>query len=98
MVKWSSNIIITQVDIDITVTGTNDFTPQFDSTIYRRSLQEFDAITRMSPVTPGTTVAIVHATDRDGPGSPAGMLEYRVSNGGVQLGVEMFTVPDPQVG
>ena len=79
------------------MTGTNDFSPQFDSTIYRLSLQEFNSLTRISPVVPGSTIAIVHATDRDGLGSPAGQLEYRVTNGGVQLGVEMFSIPDPRV-
>ncbi len=86
-----------QIDVDITVTGTNDFSPVFDSSVYRSSLQEFDSFTGTSPINPGSTVIIVHATDRDGLGSPAGQLEYRVTTGAVQLGVEMFSIPDPSV-
>ena len=42
-------------------------------------------------------MATVLATDRDGPATAAGILEYRVSNGAFQLGVEMFAIPNPSV-
>lgn len=86
-----------QVDVVITVTGTNDFSPVFDSSIYRSSLQEFDSFTEISPIMPGHVIITVHATDRDGLGSPAGQLEYRITSGAVQQGVEMFSIPEPSV-
>lgn len=48
-------------------------------------------------IPPGHIIETVFATDMDDSASPAGMLEYRIINGGMQLGVEMFSFPDPSV-
>ena len=69
----------------------------FDSSIYLKSFQEFNSLTATPSVPPGSTVTIVHATDGDGLATPAGQLEYRIASGAVQLGVEMFSIPNPRV-
>ena len=77
--------------------GTNDHSPQFDFSTYRVSLQEYNSFTMNSPITAGSIISTVRATDRDGLSTAAGRLEYRITNGAMQLGVEMFTIPDPSV-
>ena len=77
--------------------GANDFNPVFDFNSYNASLQEFNAITMSSPISPGQTIVTVRATDRDGTSTSAGRLEYRITNGAMQLGVQMFAIPDRRV-
>lgn len=81
-----------QVDVAIVVIGTNDHSPMFDFSIYRADLQEFNSITMTSAVSSGQVVTTVHATDRDGTDTAAGRLEYRITNGAMQFGEEMFRI------
>lgn len=81
-----------QVDIDVTITGTNDHTPMFDDNGYSTNLQEFNSLTMTSTVSPGQLVTTVHATDRDGISTAAGRVEYRITNGAIQFGEEMFRI------
>lgn len=86
-----------QIQVIIDIIGANDFSPMFDLPRYTVALQEYNSFTRTSLITPGDTIATVHATDRDGPATAAGTLEYRIANGATLLGVEMFSIPNPSV-
>lgn len=86
-----------QITIEITVVGANDHTPMFGQDDYSVNLQEYNAITMMTPVTAGQVVITVTATDLDDPTTLAGMLEYQILSGAMQFGVEMFSIPNPSV-
>lgn len=81
-----------QVDVAITVIGTNDHSPMFDVSIYGANLQEFNSFTMTSAVSTGQVVTIIHAIDRDGSSTAAGRLEYRITSGAMQFGVELFRI------
>lgn len=90
-----SNIL--QITVDIAVIGSNDHTPIFDQNVYNTNLAEYDSISLTSSISPGQAIVTVRATDGDGPGSAAGILEYRIASGAVQFGAEMFSIPDASV-
>lgn len=95
MISWTSHPL--QINIDVTVIGTNDFSPAFNSSTYSINLTEYDSINGRTPIQPNQVVTTVHATDRDGTGTAAGRLEYRILSGATQFGVLMFSIPDPTV-
>ena len=91
-------MFLLKVDVIITVINGNDNSPEFDSDNYTANLLEFNSLTRMnSGVSPGERIATVHATDMDSMTTLAGRLQYRILSGAMQLGVEMFRIPDPNV-
>lgn len=45
-----------------------------------------------SAISTGQVVTTIHAIDRDGPGTAAGRLEYRITSGAMQFGEEMFRI------
>jgi len=88
---------VSQITISITIVEANDHTPMFGSSSYAASLQEFNAITEATPVTTGQVIQILTATDLDDSTTLAGMIQYRIASGAMQVGVEMFSIPDPGV-
>jgi hypothetical protein len=64
----------------------------FEFAAYSTNLQEYNALTMTSPVSPGQIVATIHAIDRDGTSTAAGRLEYRITNGAMQFNQEMFRI------
>ena len=96
MVGGKSIISHPQVDVTITVIDTNDHSPMFDLSSYTANLQEFNSLTNTSAVSVSQVVTVIHAIDRDGPGTAAGLVEYSITSGAVQFGVEMFRM-EPSV-
>lgn len=86
-----------QVQVIVDVIGANDFSPVFDLPRYNVALQEYNSFTSTSSISSGDIIATVHATDRDGPATAAGALEYRITNGATQAGIELFSIPNPSV-
>lgn len=64
----------------------------FDVSGYSDNLDEFNSFTMTSTVLPSQLVTTVHATDRDGISTAAGRLEYRITNGAIKFGVEIFRI------
>ena len=86
-----------QIFLDITVIEGNDNSPIFNFPTYTTNIEEYDAITESTIYIPGDVIITVEATDADGIATFAGMIEYRVSVGEMQLGVRMFAILDPSV-
>lgn len=78
----------------ITVSGTNDYSPEFTQSRYDATVMEYNALTGTTSLAVGTTIDQVLATDQDSMNDPAGQIEY-VITGGNELGI--FDIPNPAV-
>lgn len=90
-------MILLQITIDITLTGTNDHSPIFEPSQYNVTLMEYDSLNRISQVSSGSAIVTVSATDGDGTDTPAGQIEYRILSGNFLGGLQVFDISNPSV-
>ena len=83
----------------VTVIDSNDFSPVFSQSRYTASISEFDEITGIPGIAPGSTIGSpVSATDADGTETLAGELEYAIASGHFLGTDQLFDIPLPNVG
>ena len=64
---------------------------------YTASLREYHALEMTNGAAVNSTVQTVHATDGDGPDTPAGQIEYRIVSGNTINGEKIFDILIPSV-